>query len=75
MNGAVSPRVQAVPLIYHLERPRTGFGDCEYRRDDGDRPAGVMILIARKRSAFHQRTVHLTVRVRVVAASNMGQAD
>jgi hypothetical protein len=75
MNGAVSPRVQAVPLIYHLERPRTGFGDCEYRRDDGNRPAGVMILIARKRSAFHQRTVHLTVRARVVAASNTGQAD
>jgi hypothetical protein len=38
-------------------------------------PAGVMILIAQKRSDFHQRTVHLTVRARVVAASNTGQAD
>ena len=38
MNGAVSPRVQGVPSIYRLERPRTGLGDREHRRDDGDRP-------------------------------------
>ena len=38
MDGAVSPRDQGVPSIYRLERPRTGFGDREHRRDDGDRP-------------------------------------
>jgi hypothetical protein len=38
-------------------------------------PAGVMIPIVLKRSAFHRRLVHLPVRARVVAASNTGQAD
>ena len=38
LDSAVSPRVQGVPSIYHLERPRTGFGDRDNRRDDGDRP-------------------------------------
>jgi len=37
--------------------------------------AGAMIPIALVGSAFHQRTLRLNVRARVVAASNMGQAD
>ena len=36
IDGATS-RVQGVPSIYRIERPRTGIGDRSHRRDDSDR--------------------------------------
>ncbi len=73
-NGATSPHVQGVPSIYRFECPHPGFGDREHRRDNGDRPRRREDSDRNKTVRFPRRTVHLPVRARVVAASNMGQA-